>query len=329
MPIDPAAAPEAVLDALDTLGQVEGYDSEEYDAGESQTDSEEFAAPEEVEGEEADQEPEETDEPEEESPDEVEQEEEVEAEATVEPTNRVRALAQEAKRAQRFRPILEMLEEDPTLAREIVGRKLGLVPAGEVQPRQVQLERQPQAPQWTEEQKSAYWNKRMQENPAAAIAELLDIKLGAANQANRAAAEPSAIASYKSVVRSFKADLVSGPQADEQWEYYEPYFDALLKNADRNFVMSDPDTALTALRDLAYGKWANEQRTRRAKAMRGTSQRTRENPRQAALAQSSGGGGRRVVKQTRALNADERMLAERYGLDLVTPDEDEPESAWR
>lgn len=326
-----AAAPDDVLDDILALG---GDPVEQYDEGESESpDSEEFAAPEEGEPEEeATQEPEESDiEPgEEEAPEEeAEEAEQVDEEPEQEPADqgnaRIRALAQEAKRAQRFRPILDLLEENPDLAREIVGRKLGLVPAERQSQQSVQSQAQPQRPQMSQQELDAYWNKKLQESPAGALAEMLDLKLKAIRQQQDAQAEPVATASFKSVVRSFKSDV---RDTDEQWQYYEPYFDALLKTADRNYVMSDPDTTLSALKDLAYGRWANEQRSRAKKARQAApASARRQNPRTRLATPTSGRSGARV-KQTRALTKEEAALAERYGYDLVAPD-DEPESAWR
>jgi hypothetical protein len=332
MALGTSAAPDDVLDALNALGASD--DVEEIEGEGEETSPEEIAEPEEVEGEEADQEPEESDEqPEEEAPEEEVEETEEEPDTQTATTGRtqarIQALAAEAKRAARFKPILDILEEDPNLAREVVGRKLGLVPAEsrQAQP-QVQQAVQPQQ-QATKEQLQAYWTKRFSEDFAGAMAEMMDLKLKGVREESRAAGEPAAVASFKSVVRSFKADLQSGANSDDQFEYYEPYFDALLKSADRNYVMSDPDTTLSALRDLAYGKWANDQRSRAKKAATKTQAAGRANPRRASLATAGGGAPRRAVKTTRPLNDAEKMLAERYGLDLVTPDEDEPESAWR
>src|SRR5438105_1809763 len=261
MVVESSAASDDVLDALNALG---ASDSEEEILGETEDQSEEIAEPKESEGEETTQESEESDEQpaeEEATEEEVEETEEEAEPEQVQPDNRaarIQALAREAKRSQRFRPLLDMLEEDPNLAREIVGRKLGLVPADREQPRREPAPVQQQN-QMSREQLSAYWNEKFQRDFAGAFAEMMDLKLQGVRAESRAANEPAAVASFKSVVRSFKSDLQSGANADDQFSYYEPYFDALLKSADRNYIMTDPDTTLQALRDLAYGRWANDQ----------------------------------------------------------------------
>jgi len=331
LPKQDSAAPDNVLDDILALGA--GSDTEEI-LGESETsDSEEIAEPEQDDGEEGTQDPDESDEqPEDEeaSEEDVEETKEEGTEPEEEPTDRgdsrIRALAQQAKRAQKFGSVLDMLEEDPNLARELVARKLGLVPADQAVKSQPQQPVQPERQAPSKEQLQKYWTERFQTDFAGALSEFMDLKLQGVRAESRQLAEPTAVASFNSEVRSYKADLKVN---DEQFEYYEPYFDALLKSADRNYVMQAPDTTLAALRDLAYGKWANEQRSRRAKALKQGQPARRDNPRNSRLASSQGSRTGGPVKRTRQLTKEEEMLADRYGVDLVTEDEDEPESAWR
>lgn len=330
MPTPNSAVPDNVLDDILALGA--GADADDV-LGESQPDSEEIAEPEQGDGEETTQESEESEgelgeeESSEEAAEEAEQESaEPETEATDPGSSRIRALAGQAKRAQKFSSVLDMLEDDPNLARELVARKLGLVPAEKAvqsQPQQP-VQAQQQAP--SREQLQKYWTERFQTDFAGALSEFMDLKLRGVRDEARSLAEPTAVASFNSVVRSYKADLKGD---DNQFEYYEPYFDALLKSADRSYVMQAPETTLAALRDLAYGKWANEQRGRHAKALKQGRPAGRDNPRRSSLASSQGTRPGGSMKKTRTLTKEEEMLADRYGVDLVTEDENEPESAWR
>jgi len=324
-----AAVPEDILAEIEGLGAEDDF-ADVLGDGVSPADGE-FAAPEDGEGE-GDLPAEEEEVVEEEVPEETEEEGDENLPVVDPRQQRIRQAVEGAKRAQKYGDILDMLEEDPNLARELIGRKLGLVPARTEQPASQAPATQPAAqPQWTEEQKSAYWNREYTRDPAGTIARIWDLKEEARQQAAQAEAEPQRNATFATVVRSFKSDMRDATSGDPQWQYYETYFDEALKSADKRLILAKPDETLAFIRDLAYGRWVRDQRIRLKKAQAGQAPASkRETPRNRL---TIGGGnrptGRQNARPSRPMNDEERLLADRYGWDLVSPDENEPQSAWR
>ena len=270
------------------------------------------------EGEEEVEETEEGEEEPEEGEEESESEEE-EGEAEPEPAPAPRRRSREAELSARLKefepyaPLLDVLKEDPNLVREIVAKKLGLAPQAPTQAEPTQ-----QGRQMTSEELNAAWNKRLTENPAQAINDLIAANL-------ERVSGPQQKATVATVIRGYKADRRAD---DELFSRYENYFDALVSRADPRLIMQNAEQALSAIEATALGIFAREQRAKVRKTNKTTRQAVREEPRRGALAASRGtpkAAGQ--AKAPRKLSAEEQILADRYGADAIDTSDDS-ESAW-
>lgn len=224
---------------------------------------------------------------------------------------RIQRLSRMAARAQKFEPILEMLENDPNMAREIVARRLGLVPQAPA--------REPTPAKAPE--RTAITVESLQKDPVGTLRTLIREELG---DRVGPAEKMLTTGTVETLVDSFKARAAT---SDKRFGQYEQYFDALVERTDPSVILQNPKSALRMLKNMAFGEWYGDQTERIAKAQRANpparpAQRGRRN----ALTTATGAGGRgqrSVARATRALTAEEQVLAERYGVDLVTPDEGE------
>lgn len=233
-----------------------------------------------------------------------------EAENEGEKDARYRALLGKLQKYEKYEPLLDILEEEPAIARRIVAQRLGLL--DDEQPR---TESAPQAtsPAWTPEQVQEYWRAEFERDPVQALTKLVS----AVVQQQTA---PQARTSLRSLTAAYKADRRA---ADPMFQHYEPYFDALLKAADPEKVMQDPDAAFAAMERLAFGTWAMEQRekARRAKGKKPP----QEPPRSLDVGKLT--EARSPSKPRRQLTPEEQELARLYGEDLVRAALEEEESA--
>jgi hypothetical protein len=225
---------------------------------------------------------------------------------------RMRSLAAEAGRAKKFAPILEMLEENPALARELVARRLGLetAPAARAE---VPATRVPTA----EEQANLrmYWEGELKKDPAGALMRMIT---WAQQQVVAPQAAVLAKANAETLVDGYKARLVSADP--DRWPEVEPYFDALIEQADPQVLIQNPRRTLDFLRRNAYGAWMEDQEKKiakaraRATATGRTTMGRRVNPRtRLTTATAAGGGNQRTLAQaTRRMSDEERSLADRY-----------------
>lgn len=233
-----------------------------------------------------------------------------EAENEGEKDARYRALLQKLQKYEKYEPLLDILEEEPAIARRIVAQRLGLL--DEEQPR-TEPTSQAQAPAWTPEQVQEYWRGEFERDPVGALTKLVS----AVVQQQTA---PQARTSLRSLTAAYKADRRA---ADPMFPHYEPYFDALLKSADPEKVMQDPDAAFAAMERLAFGTWAMEQRekARRAKGKKPPS----ETPRSLDVGKLT--EAKSPSKPRRQLSAEEQELARLYGEDLVRAALEEEEAS--
>lgn len=315
---------DTLTEGLDDLPEVEEVESDDG-TGESDTPDSDLAESEEGE-------PGATDEPdgeeivEEEVPDEDEVSEEGDEElvdGSPRTQARMRDLSARAARAAKFEPILEMLENDPDMAREIIAKRLGLTPRGGATEPAARPAGQG-APAGggagpTQEQVTAYWNEELKKDPAKTLVRMIS---WVNEQQNAPVAQRLASANVETLVENFKGRMAS---ADPQrWPHYEPYFDALLDQTDPNTILQSPKQTLQMLKRMAFGTWAEEQTERATKARAKVRAKPAQQGRRNALTRGTGAGGAggRQATRTRQLSEEEQELVRRYG-DLALPEEGE------
>lgn len=227
---------------------------------------------------------------------------------------RFKELTGQLRRYQKYDALIEMFEEQPELARKVAAKKLGL-DAG--------VREVPAAPTaLTPEQEAAIkeqWADAMQKDPVGTITHII-------REVVRGETKGTKSIGVKALIREYKAERRNSPDDGELFKRYEHVFDAFAKEADQAQVESDPDTALIAIENIAYGTWAREQRARAAKA-KGKKGKVaaRETPR--SLETPTGDRKAVPTKSRKPLTDEERDLVDRYGEDAA-PDDQEPESVW-
>lgn len=227
---------------------------------------------------------------------------------------RFQELTEKLRRYEKYDPIIQMLEEPttgPELTRKVVEKRLGL---GERTPAPA-----PAQPSAEEIQgQRARLEKAMQDDPVGTLVYLIREEVKAVNAPNQSVG-------VKSIIREYKADRRASDDGD-LFKHYEPIFDAFLKSADPAVLQADPDTALLAIENIAFGTWAREQRAKVRAGRKGKPAATRDTPRSL---ERPGAKPVAVAKPRKPLSEEERRIAEIYGEEAVTPDEtEESESAW-
>lgn len=211
------------------------------------------------------------------------------------------------KRYERFAPIIEMLEEEPKLSRQILAQRMGLTPEveerGEPAPKEASAEEKARLVQ--------YWQDRMQKDPLAGLAEFIQAVV-------RDSVAPVKAGGIRAAVREFKA----GRQSDPLFKHYESVFDMLVQKSRPEDL--ENENSLEALDVLAFGAWAKNQRAAAVKANAGRTSTPQEKPRTLASTRSAPAAGGATPRKTRS--PEETYLADKYGEEGL--DEDEPETAW-
>lgn len=241
---------------------------------------------------------------------------EAEISPDVSPADRYDTLLEELKRYRRFAPVLEMLEEEPSLARQVLAQRIASgTPAQEPE--------KPAPTTPSDEELKAYWTRRMQEDPVGGLAEFMD---RAFEQKIAQRLGPTEAITQRSAVKDFKTDLKA---SDPSFVQREAIFDALIEKADKNALKANPEASLQALEVLAFGIWAKQQREAMVRAAAARKPVAKETPRSLGISTSEAPTAGKTAKPKRELTDEERHLAIIYP-DLVEAleEDDNEESPW-
>jgi len=224
---------------------------------------------------------------------------------------RLERILREHARLKRYEPIVDMIEEEPELGRQLAARRLGFRTEPE------QPAPQSQQPQVSDEELKEQWRQAFERDPVGAFNRLVEIKVQQMTAGTK-------VASTRALVAQYKARRI---QEEPLFKHYEPLFDALAEHANPDLLTQHPDQVLDGVESMAFGRWAKDQRGKIAKARSKQPAPAKEPKR--SLDEGKQPVASKPVKQPRKLTDEEKKLADMYG-DEYFGDDDEPEgNPWR
>lgn len=225
---------------------------------------------------------------------------------------RLERILKEHARLKRYEPIVDMIEEEPELGRQLAARRLGFRTE---QPVQQQPQTQPQP---NEEEVKEQWRQAFERDPIGALDRLIDMRVDQRTAGTKKTSSRALVAQYKA------KRLAEEPL----FRHYEQLFDVLAEQANPDMLTEYPDQVLDGVESMAFGRWAKDQRGKASKARAKQPTPVKEPKR--SLDEGKQPVASRQVKQPRKLTDEEKKLADQYGDEYFGDDDNEPEdNPWR